>query len=304
MRRRWVSVDCMDYQAEAREFLRSRRARVTPQQAGIVGGGHRRVPGLRREEVAFLAGVSVDYYARLERGNLAGASPEVLSAIARVLLLDEAETLHLHNLVESAQPQQPASRQPRRSAREPEVRASVQHFLDSITGSAVWIRNDRMDYVAGNLLGRALYAPVLADPVSRGGNNALYAFLSPSAREFYTDWEKGADDIVATLRLTAGRFPRDKGLSDLIGALVTQSDEFSSRWASHNVRLHRTGLKRIHHPQVGDLELSYEALQFPDNPRWTMFAFVAEPGSASEERLKLLGSLASSDVDPSVTPHG
>lgn len=287
----------MDNQAEVRDFLRTRRDRITPQDAGIIGGGNRRVPGLRREEVAFLAGVSVDYYARLERGNLAGVSDEVLSAIATVLHLDEAETTHLHDLADAAQPVSPRThKQPRENT----LRPSLQRFLDSITGSAVWIRDDRMDFIAGNALGRAVYAPVMVDPASRGGNNALFTFLSPAARNFYVDWEKGADDIAATLRLTAGRKPRDKRLSDLIGELVTRSDDFSRRWASHNVRFHRTGLKRLRHPDVGDLELTYEGMQLPDNPGWTMFAFVAEPGSPSDDRLRLLGSLVAGSPAPTV----
>ena len=280
----------MDDHTEVRDFLRSRRGRITPEQVGIIRGGNRRVPGLRREEVAFLAGVSVDYYARLERGNLAGVSDEVLTAIATVLRLDEAETTYLRDLALAAQPRPIAARK-KKPVRENTIRPSLQRFLDSITGSAVWIRNERMDFIAGNALGRAVYAPVMDDPSSQGGNNALFAFLSPAARNFYTDWDKGADDIVATLRLSAGRNPRDTGLSDLIGELVTRSDEFSRRWASHNVRFHRSGLKRLRHPLVGDLELTYEAMQLPDSPGWTMFAFTAESGTASDERLKLLGML-------------
>lgn len=294
----------MDNRAEVSDFLRTRRDRTTPDQAGIIAGGNRRVPGLRREEVAFLAGVSVDYYARLERGNLAGVSDEVLGAIGTVLHLDEAELTHLHDLARASQPRPHATRKP---SRDNTLRPSLRRFLDSITGSAVWIRNERMDFIAGNALGRAVYAPVLEDPSSNGGNNALFTFLSPAARNYYVDWSKGADDIVATLRLHAGRNPRDKGLSDLIGELVTRSDEFSRRWATHNVRFHRSGLKRLHHPLVGDLELTYDAMQLPDDPGWTMFAFTAEPGTPSDERLRLLGSLAahaqtpSSDADSDLT---
>ncbi|GAA1732143.1 helix-turn-helix transcriptional regulator [Microbacterium paludicola] len=288
----------MDDHTEVREFLRTRRDRISPEQAGIIGGGHRRVPGLRREEVAFLAGVSVDYYARLERGNLSGVSDEVLSAIATVLRLDDAEATYLQDLARAAHPQPVARR--KKPGRENTIRPSLQWFLDSITGSAVWIRNERMDFIAGNSLGRAVYAPVLDDPSSQRGNNALFAFLSPAARNYYTDWDRGADDIVATLRLAAGKNPRDKELSDLIGELVTRSDEFSRRWASHNVRFHRSGLKRLHHPLVGDLELSYEAMQLPDHPGWTMFAFTAAPGTPSAERLTLLGSLTA-DLPASVT---
>lgn len=276
--------------SEVREFLRTRRDRITPEQAGIISGGHRRVPGLRREEVAFLAGVSVDYYARLERGNLAGVSDEVLTSIATVLRLDDAESTYLHDLVLAAQPV-PAARR-RKALQHNTIRPSLQRFLDSVTGSAVWIRNERSDFIAGNALGRAVYAPVMDDPASGGGNNARYAFLSPAARTYYTDWDQGCNDIVAGLRLAAGKNPRDKELSGLIGELITRSDDFSRRWAVHNVRFHRSGLKRLRHPLVGDLELTYEAMQLPDNPGWTLFAFTAEPGSPSDDRLKLLGSLA------------
>lgn len=290
----------MDTSLEVREFLRTRRDRISPAEAGLVGGGNRRVPGLRREEVAFLAGVSVDYYARLERGNLAGVSDEVLDSIASVLHLDDAETTHLHDLARAAQPVSPSRR--RKPSPSTTVRPSLQRFLDSITESAVWIRDERMDFIAGNALGRAVYAPIFEDPSSDGGNNALFTFLSPAARSYYPDWERGADDIVATLRLYAGRSPRDKGLSSLIGELITRSEDFNRRWAAHNVRHHRAGVKRIHHPAVGDLELTYEGMLLPDNPGWTMFAFTAEPGTASAERLALLGSLTANTMDSESAP--
>ncbi|QXE38412.1 helix-turn-helix transcriptional regulator [Streptomyces sp. GMY02] len=279
----------MDNQAEVRDFLRTRRARISPARANIIGGGtRRRVPGLRREEVAFLAGVSVDYYARMERGNLVGVSEEVLAALAAALGLDEAETSYLYDLARSARPQ-PAKR--RRARRDTGVRPSLLRLLDSITRAPACIRNQRLDFVAGNPLGRALYAPVLEDPGS-GGNNALYVFLNPGARVFYADWQQGADDVATTLRLHAGRNPRDKDLTDLIGELVTRSDEFRVRWAAHNVGFHRGGVKRLHHPAVGDLELAVETMELPESPGWTMFGYTAEPGSPTEDRLRLLGSLA------------
>lgn len=234
-----------------------------------------------------LAGVSVDYYARMERGDLSGVSPEVLYALARALQLDEAETDHLHDLAQAANPQ-PARR---RTRSDQTVRPSLQRLLDAITGAPVWVRDRRMDVIATNPLGRALYAPLLEDPAGRG-NTARYMFLSPASRNFFPDWEQGADDIVATLRTYAGQNPRDKRLTDLIGELVTRSDEFRCRWSAHNVRHHHTGIKRICHPQVGDLELSYEAMDLPANPEWHMFGYTAEPGSPTEERIALLGSLA------------
>ena len=278
----------MDSQSDVREFLRSRRAKVTPEQVNLIVGTNRRVPGLRREEVATLASVSVDYYARLERGNLTGVSDEVLEAIAHALRLDEAETAHLFDLARAAQ-QRPARR--RRPAPPEQVRPGLQRFLDAVTGAPAWIRNDRMDFLASNTLGRALYAPILADPV-RPANSARFVFLNPESRSFYPHWEQVANDVVAILRSYAGQRPHDKSLTDLIGELATRSDEFRTRWAAHNVRFHRTGLKQLHHPVVGDLELTYEVMELPANPGWTMFAYTAEPGSASDERLKLLASWA------------
>lgn len=288
----------MDGQSDVREFLRSRRAKVTPEQVNLIVGTNRRVPGLRREEVATLASVSVDYYARLERGNLTGVSDEVLEAIAHALRLDEAETAHLFALARAAQ-QRPARR--RRPAPPQLVRPGLQRFLDSVTGAPTWIRNERMDFVAANALGRALYAPILADPV-RPANSARFVFFNPEARTFYPDWEQVANDVVAILRSYAGQRPHDKGLTDLVGELATRSEEFRTRWAAHNVRFHRTGMKKLHHPVVGDLELAYEAMELPANPGWTMFAYTAEPGSASDERLKLLASWAATTDSEDAVP--
>lgn len=271
------------------DFLRTRRDRITPEQAGIIGGGRRRVPGLRREEVAMLTGVSVEYYARMERGDLRGVSLEVLDALARTLKLNEAETDHLADLAKAAGPTPPRAR--RSKPREQAVTAELQQFLDAVTGAPMWVRDRRLDFVAANPLGRALYAPMLDDR-SNQGNTARFMFLSTASRLFFPDWEANADDIVATLRTYAGQNPLDKRLTDLIGELVTRSDTFRLRWARHEVRHHRAGIKRIHHPAVGDLELGYQAMEFPANPDWFVFAFTAEPGSPTEERLKLLGSLA------------
>jgi len=249
---------------------------------------------LRREEVALLAGVSVDYYARMERGDLAGVSLEVLDCVGRALGLDEAETEHLYDLARAAGPQ-PVRRQD--GSAERSVRPSLQRFLDAVTRAPVWVRDRRMDFVAANALGRALYAPMLDDPANRA-NSARFTFLSPAAQNFFPDWARDADDVVATLRTYAGQRPLDKVLTNLIGELVTRSDTFRLRWSAHNVRHHRFGVKRIHHPAVGDLELTYEAMDLPANPDWFMFAFTAEPGSPSEERLNLLGSLAATPPAP------
>lgn len=281
----------MDHRAEVSDFLRTRRDRITPARAGILAGGRRRVPGLRREEVAMSAGISVEYYARIERGDLRGVSVEVLEAIARTLHLDEAESDHLHDLAEAAGP--PTRRRPRPAQQAfPE---SLQRFVDAVS-VPVWVRDRRMDVVAANPDARALYEPVLTDPAARG-NTARFVFLSPAARIFFPDWEDNASGIVATLRTYAGQSPRDRRLSDLIGELATRSDDFRVRWAAHDVRHHRTGIKRIHHPEVGDLELAYEAMDFPAHPDWFMFGYTAAPGSPSEERLRLLGSLAEEPAD-------
>ncbi|MFT0848064.1 helix-turn-helix transcriptional regulator [Actinomycetaceae bacterium L2_0104] len=284
----------MDHRAEVAEFLRTRRARITPQQVGIVGGGRRRVPGLRREEVAMLTGVSVDYYARMERGDLAGVSSEVLDALAHTLQLDEAEYDHLNDLARAAGP--PAPRRRNSKPVTTKAKRELQRFLDAVTGAPMWVRDRKMDFVAANVLGRALYAPILDDPANQD-NTARFMFLNPAAQNFFPDWEQNADDIVATLRTYAGQNPLDKGLSALIGELVTRSDTFRCRWSKHNVRHHRAGIKRIHHPVVGDLEFSYQAMDLPANPEWFMFAYTAEAGSFTEERMKILASLAVAEQD-------
>ena len=274
--------------SEVREFLVSRRARITPQQAGLPAyGSNRRVTGLRREEAAMLAGVSIDYYTRLERGNLAGASESVLDALARALQLDEAERAHLFDLARTAN----ATPVTRRRTTSNRVRPGVQRVLDAMTGAPAWIRNGRADILATNALGRALYAPVFDDPV-RPANTARFTFLSPQGKEFYRDWDRTSRDMVAILRAAAGRDPYDKALSDLIGELSTRSEAFRTRWAAHDVRLHRTGVKHFRHPVVGRLDLTFDAMEIPTDPGITLTAYTAEPGTPSEENLKLLASWA------------
>ena len=246
----------VDTASDIADFLSSRRARITPEQAGLPAYGKRRVPGLRREEVASLAGVSVDYYKRLERGNLTGVSDQVLGALARALHLDEAERTHLFDLARAAGPASPRAR---RSAGKQSVRPVVQRILDSMDTPAT-VRNTRGDYLAANQLGRALYAP-LFDSREQPANSARFLFLDPAAAEFYIDWDRVADELVAHLRSDAGRNPYDRALTDLVGELSTRSTEFRTRWAAHNVRFHQAGTKRLHHPIVGDLELGYEVLQ-------------------------------------------
>lgn len=283
----------MDHRSEVREFLTSRRDRLTPDRAGLPAfGGNRRVPGLRREEVALLAGVSVDYYTRLERGDLSGASESVLDALARALQLDEAETAHLFDLARTANAS-PAARRPRRKT--DAVRPSLQRLLDAMTEAPAVIRNNYFDYVAANPLARALYSPVFADPAP---NSARFAFLDPAAREFYVEWDKNTQELVAAMRGEAGRNPFDRRLTDLVGELSTRSERFRTLWAAHNVRFHRSGVKRIHHPVVGELELTYEAFELPADPGLTLSTYTAEPGTPSADALRVLASWAATAALP------
>jgi transcriptional regulator with XRE-family HTH domain len=277
----------VDAASELSQFLTSRRAKVTPEQVGLPTYGQRRVPGLRREEVASLAGVSVEYYKRLERGNATGASDSVLEALADALRLDDAERAHLFDLARSASPIAPRRR--RRPVQQ-RVRPAVQRILDSI-GSPATLSNMRCDYLAANQLGRALYAP-LFESREQPPNSARFTFLDPAAQEFFVDWEKAAKDLVAALRSMAGRNPYDRALSDLVGELSTRSEAFRTWWAAHNVRYHQTGTKRLHHPIVGDLELSYEVMELAADTGLRLAIFTAEPGSRSEEALNLLASWA------------
>jgi transcriptional regulator with XRE-family HTH domain len=276
----------VDTKSEIREFLTSRRAKITPQQAGITAYGERRVPGLRREEVAVLAGVSVDYYTRMERGSLGGVSESVLEALARGLQLDDAERAHLFDLARAAQP---VALRPRRRAQQ-RVRPSVQRLVDAMSAPAL-VQNGRLDILAANALGRALYSETFAETM-RPANHARFVFLSPRAAGFYRDWDRAANDTVAILRTAAGRDPHDRDLSDLVGELSTQSEEFRTRWAAHNVRIHRTGVKEVHHPVVGDLSLTYEMLELSADSGLAILTYTAEPGSKSHEALSLLGSWA------------
>jgi transcriptional regulator with XRE-family HTH domain len=285
----------MDSRNEIRDFLISRRARITPEQAGLpVYGGNRRVSGLRREEVAMLAGVSVDYYIRMERGNARGVSDSVLENLARALRLDEAERAHLYDLVRAANTGPRAHRRPARQ----QVRPTVQRLLDAMIMAPAYVRNGRMDVLAANRLGRALFAPMFGSP-AKPTNLARFIFLDPAAREFYQEWDQLASDTVALLRAEAGRNPTDRGLSDLIGELSTRSDVFRVRWAHHNVRQHRSGIKHFHHPVVGDISLAYESLELVADPGLVLNGYSAEPGTASEDALNLLASwAATADQEP------
>src|SRR5256884_6030808 len=285
-----MSVDATN---DIAEFLTGRRARVTPEQVGLPAWGPRRVKGLRREEVASLAGVSVEYYKRLERGNASGVSQSVLDALARALQLDDAERDHLFDLARAAQPT-PA--RPRRRHAKQRVRPEVQWTLDAITGAPAFGSNERLDILAANQLGRALFSELYAAP-ARPVNTARFLFLDPRAETTFGDWDRIAGETVAILRSAAGRDPYNRELSDLVGELATQSEAFRTRWAAHNVRFHNTGVKHFHHPGVGDLTLSYNRLDVAADHGLTIFTYTAEPGSRSEDALNLLGSWAAT-VDP------
>ncbi|MGN7201376.1 helix-turn-helix transcriptional regulator [Arthrobacter sp. SAFR-044] len=294
---------------EIRDFLISRRAKITPEQAGIPSYGElRRVPGLRREEVAQLAGVSTDYYTRLERGSLGRVSDAVLEAVASALELDEAERSYLLDLARAAKtPVRRAARRPTQQR----VRSGVLRLLEGMSGVVAVVQNGRSDVLTTNLLGRALYGPVLESPVAAGPdtqdgrpNQARYLFLDPGAGDFYPDWRAVAATTVAMLRSEAGRNPHDRALNELIGELTTRSGLFAALWAGHDVRIHTTGTKRFHHPVAGDLSLQFETLHLPGDQGQTLFTFTAEPGSTSQNALAFLASWAASPSETAARAGG
>jgi len=280
----------MDPRTDIREFLTSRRAKITPEQAKLPAyGGNRRVAGLRREEVAMLAGVSVDYYTKLERGNFGSVSEGVLEALVRALQLDEAEREHLFHLANATATVRPGGH---REASQ-QVRQAVQRVVDGLSDAPAFVRNNRRDLLASNALGRALYSPIYeGTPPGQPVNTVRYLFFDPSARDFFRDWKKAAADVVANLRTEVGRDPHDRVLQELIGDLLARSTEFSTLWASHDVRYHDTGFKSVHHPEIGDVDLTFETMELPADPGQALIVYGTEPGSASEASLRLLASWA------------
>ncbi len=281
----------VDNRAEVREFLTSRRARVTPDDVGLPAGTNRRVAGLRRTEVAILAGVSVEYYTKIERGSISGASPEILDALAKALLLDDAERAHLFDLAHAASP---VARPRRRNPKSWRPHESLQWILDAITDGPAFVRNGRLDILATNTLARAFYKDTFDMP-GQPPNIARFTFLDARAHDFSPDWERFADITVAILRTEAGRDPHNKELHDLIGELSTRSTEFRTRWGSHDVRHHGTGTKTFHHPVVGEMTLAYEGMEMESEPGLSITVYAAEPGSASAERMQLLASWAAGE---------
>jgi PAS domain-containing protein len=278
------TVGSHDRQSEIRDFLASRRARISPEQAGVpVFGGSRRVPGLRREEVAHLAGVSVDYYTRIERGKIEGASPEVLEAIARALQLDDVERDHLRNLIRARQP-----RPSRRRTASEKTLVRLQLVVDAITVPA-FVQNPRLDIVAANAIGKAVYS-LPADGSGLPHNHLLFQFLDPRAGDFYEEPDLVRHNGVALLRAAAGRDPHDEQLMGLVGRLSMQSEEFRTLWGAHDVLRYRGGAKRYNHPTVGRLEFGYESFEVSSEPGLTLMVYSVEPQSATAEALALLAS--------------
>ena len=291
----------MDNRAEVREFLTSRRAKITPRQAGVPDVGLRRVAGLRRGEVAALAGVSVEYYSKLERGAIGGVSASVLDALARALQLDDAERAHLFHLAHAADGTSAGMRPRRRTTKRWMPRPSLTWVLDTITAPAI-VRNGRMDLLAANRLGRAMHAAVYDSAADGQPNFARFTFLDlDAAHDFYPHWDVAADTCVAILRTEAGRDPHDKALHDLVGELSTRSSEFRRRWGSHDVRLHGAGSKLFHHAAVGDLDLAYESVDMISGPGLTLTIYAAEPCSPTAHALDLLGSWAATEAAEAVT---
>jgi transcriptional regulator with XRE-family HTH domain len=292
----------VDNRDDVREFLTTRRARITPDQVGLATTGSRRVPGLRRSEVATLAGLSVEYYARLERGQIAGASSGVLEALARALQLDETERAHLYDLARAADGIPTSGRARRRTPARAASRLSLQWALEAITDGVAFVRDPHQNLLATNTLGRAFYSPVIGDTDETKGrvpNLARFQFLDPASRDFYPDWDLFAEMCVRVMRTEAGRDPHDRGLQDLVGELSTRSETFRRLWAAHDVRTHGTGTKRFHHPVVGELTLAYEELAITAEPGLVLLVYIAEPGSPSAGRLQLLASWAASDAEDS-----
>ncbi|WP_426518814.1 helix-turn-helix transcriptional regulator [Diaminobutyricibacter sp. McL0618] len=285
----------MDNRAEVREFLMSRRAKLSPDELGLATTGTRRVAGLRRSEVASLADVSVEYYAKIERGDIAGVSSSVLDSIANALRLDDTERTHLFNLARAADGIPLSGRSRRRPAKASGSRPTLQWTLNSISGGIAFVRNAHQDMLATNPLGRAFYSPLIGDG---GGtpNLARFQFLDPASHDFYPDWELFAEMCVSIMRAEAGRDPYNRGLQDLVGELSTRSDLFRRLWGAHDVRTHGAGTKRFNHPVVGEMILAYEELAITAEPGLILMVYTAEPGSATDERLRLLASWASTET--------
>jgi hypothetical protein len=283
----------MDFRGEVSAFLQAHRARISPEAAGFAPGGKRRVPGLRREEVALLAGVSVDYYIRIERGDLRGVSDDVLMAIARALQLDKAEIEHLFYLASHVRP---GARPERRLPSPSTVRPGIQRVLGAMSGAAAWVCNERMDLLAANRLGCAIHVP-LFDMPGRPINNARFVFLDPGARDYYLDWERMANEFAAMLRGMPGWDAADQPIFDLIEELLAGSEEFRSRWETHQVMRYRGDVRRLGHPAVGELAVGMEVLDLPTDPGLSLLAYYPEDSPIARERWSRLEAWAEEQPD-------
>ncbi|MFE1925958.1 helix-turn-helix transcriptional regulator [Streptomyces asoensis] len=277
------AADTLDPRAELSEFLRTRRARLKPEDVGLPHyGRYRRVPGLRREELAQLAGVSVAYYTRLEQGNGQHVSPEVLDAIARALRLSDAEHAHLTHLAKPKQKKKPASRTQ-------QVRGPLRTLLDTMDGVPAILVGRRSDILLWNRMAAAVFGD-WAELPAREQNWARLVFLKPEYRDLFVDWEHKASDVVAQLRMDAGSHPNDPRLSALVGELSVKSEEFRRLWATHDVKEKCHGIQRLHHPLVGGLDLRLESFHQADDHEQMLVTYHAEPNSPSAEALRLLAS--------------
>ncbi|MFI9008142.1 helix-turn-helix domain-containing protein [Actinosynnema sp. NPDC053489] len=272
---------------ELGDFLRSRRGGLRPEELGLASYGSRRVPGLRREELAQLAGVSVTYYTRLEQGQSQNVSDNVLDAIARALRLTDDEIDHLRDLAK------PTRRKRANPARAEAVRPSTAQLIGAMEGVAVVAMDRRSDVLAWNALGHQLLAPHFAadspGSAAQRPNLTRMLFLDQATRDLYVNWEDEARRSVASLRLVAGRHPDDRHLAELIGELCMKSRFFATLWSRHPVLNCTFGVKYFAHPQVGRLELRFEVVQMPDNSAHRMLMYAAEPGTPAEAALRLLG---------------
>ncbi|MCP2165965.1 helix-turn-helix transcriptional regulator [Goodfellowiella coeruleoviolacea] len=290
----------LDRRAELGEFLRSRRARLRPEELGLPDyGGARRVPGLRREELARLAGVSVDHYVRLEQGRTLHFSAAVLDAVARALRLSDAERQHLYRL---ARPWPGPDRAD--SAPEPQrVRPGLRRLLDSVGEVPAYIVGRNTDVLAWNRLAAALITDFGALP-PRERNLARLVFLDEGMRALYADWRGKASDVVAYLRLDAGRHPGDPSTATLVAELSSASPEFREVWAEHQVKDKTHGRYRYRHPVVGELELGYETLRFPDDPDQALIAHTVAEGSPAQTALRLLVAWSEQTTLVTAAPPG
>lgn len=289
----------MDNRNDIREFLTTRRARLRPEDVGLPNfGGRRRVPGLRREEVALMAGMSVEYYVRLERGNAKGISEAVFEGVCRALQLDEAERSHLNDLIRVAN-QGTSAKKRRTKPATAQIRPGVQQLLDAMDSVPAYVNNGRLDVIGINRLGRAEFSEIYEEPrqAQQAPNFARFVFVNSASREFYRDWDAVAQQTVALLRAEAGRNPHKRALSDLVGELSVNSEDFRTLWASHDVREHRTGLKHFHHPIVGDLDLNFEAMNLESEPGLLFVALTAAVGTPSHDGLSLLNSWTSTPAN-------